>query len=216
MFKDKGGIYIKIGYGRVSSKDQNLARQLKELKEYGCDRIFSEKQSGKDFSRPVYKEMRSKLRFGDVLVVHDLSRFGRNKEEIRNEWKSLIEEEIDIVVLNMPILDTSKYKELEGVGKLVSDIVLDLLSWMVEEERLRIRTAQREGINIAKVQGKFKGGVKKYHAGAIGKDKVIYDRIVQLLASGRSVMDINREVGVARNTIYRIKRELYIKSSNEL
>src|SRR5699024_1408587 len=93
------------------------------------------KQSGKSFDRPVYKEMRSKMRFGDVLVVHDLSRFGRNKEEIRNEWEALSNEEIDIVVLNMPILDTRRYKDLEGVGKLVSDIVLSLLSWMVDEER---------------------------------------------------------------------------------
>lgn len=204
-----------FGYARVSSKDQNLDRQLKELKAYGCDRIYQEKQSGKDFSRPVYKEMRSKMRFGDVLVVHDLSRFGRNKEEIRNEWKMLIDEEIDIVVMNMPILDTRKYKELEGMGQLVSDIVLTLLSWMVDEERERIRTAQREGIEIAKGQEKFKGGKKKYHAGATGKDKVIYDRIVQLLKSGKSVMDIHREVGRARNTIYGIKKELNYFVTND-
>ena len=177
-------------------------------------RIFQEKQSGKDFSRPVYKEMRSKMRFGDVLVVHDLSRFGGNKEEIRNEWKMLIEEEIDIVVINMPILTLAKYKELEGIGKLVSDIVLDFLSWMVEEERQRIRTAQREGIEIAKSQGKFKGGMKTSMQATTGKDKVIYDRIVQLLESGMSVMDIHREVDVARNTIYRIKKELNFETSN--
>ncbi|MDL0420949.1 recombinase family protein [Caldibacillus thermoamylovorans] len=197
-----------FGYARVSSKDQNLARQIKELEEFGCDRIFQEKQSGKNFDRPVYKEMRSKMRFGDILVVHDLSRFGRNKVEIRNEWEALIEEEIDIVVLNMPILDTRKYKDLEGVGQLVSDLVLTLLSWMVEEERVRIRTAQREGIEIAKKKGKYKGGKKKYHAGAKGKDKVIYDRVVQLINQGVSVMDIHREVGISRNTIYSIKRQI--------
>ncbi|WP_158735591.1 recombinase family protein [Alteribacillus sp. YIM 98480] len=197
-----------FGYARVSSKDQNLSRQIKELEEFGCERIYEEKQSGKDLKRPVYHEMRSKMRFGDVLVVHDLSRFGRNKEDIRNEWKSLMEEEIDIVVLNMPILDTRKYKDLEGVGQLVSDIVLTLLSWMVDEERERIRAAQREGIEIAKARGKFKGGKKRYHAGATGKDKVIYDRVVQLLKTGKSVMDIHREVGISRNTVYSIKREL--------
>ena len=110
-----------IGYARVSSKEQNLDRQIEELKKFGCEKIFTEKESGKDFNRPVYKQMRSKLRFGDVLVVHDLSRFGRNKEEIKNEWKSLIDDEIDIVVLNMPILDTRQYKNLEGVGKLVAE-----------------------------------------------------------------------------------------------
>ncbi|MBL3853023.1 MULTISPECIES: recombinase family protein [Bacillus cereus group] len=197
-----------FGYARVSSKTQNLSRQLQELKEYGCDRIYEEKQSGKDFERPVYKEMRSKMRFGDVLVVHDLSRFGRNKQEIKDEWEALIEEEIDIVVLNMPILDTRKYKELEGVGQLVSDLVLTLLSWMVEEERTRIKTAQREGIEIAKKQGKFRGGKKKYHKEATGRDKVIYDEVVRYLNKNVSVMDIHRKTGLSRNTIYTIKQEI--------
>ncbi|MCR2822752.1 recombinase family protein [Lederbergia panacisoli] len=197
-----------FGYARVSSKNQNLSRQLQELKEYGCDRIYQEKQSGKDFERPVYKEMRSKMRFGDVLVVHDLSRFGRNKQEIIDEWEALVKEEIDIVVLNMPILDTRKYKELEGVGQLVSDLVLTLLSWMVEEERTRIRVAQREGIEIAKRQGKFRGGKKKYHKNAKGKDRVIYDKVVELLQDNVSVMDIHREVGISRNTIYAIKNDI--------
>jgi len=141
-----------FGYARVSSKDQNLERQLKELKAYGCDRIYQEKQSGKDFSRPVYKEMRSKMRFGDVLVVHDLSRFGRNKEEIRNEWKMLVEEEIDIVVLNMPILDTRKYKELEGMGQLVSEIVLTLRRgwWMRKEKELEQPNVK--GLKLLKIK----------------------------------------------------------------
>ncbi|WP_099157563.1 recombinase family protein [Virgibacillus ndiopensis] len=197
-----------FGYARISSKSQNLSRQLQELKEYGCDRIYKEMQSGKNFERPVYREMRSKMRFGDVLVVHDLSRFGRNKQEIKDEWKVLVEEEIDIVVLNMPILDTRKYKELEGVGQLVSDLVLTLLSWMVEEERSRIRTAQREGIEIAKKQGKFRGGQKRYHKWAIGKDKVIYDEVVRCLDDNVSVMDIHRKTGLSRNTIYSIKKEI--------
>lgn len=155
------------------------------------------------------------MRFGDVLVVHDLSRFGRNKQEIRNEWKSMIDEEIDIVVLNMPILDTRKYRELEGVGQLVSDLVLTLLSWMVDEERNRIRTAQREGIQIAKEKGIYTGRKRKYHAGAKGKDKVIYDRVVDLIKQGTSVMDIHREVGISRNTIYSIKREMVGENNNE-
>lgn len=197
-----------FGYARVSSKTQNLSRQLHELQEFGCDRIYQEKQSGKNFDRPIYKEMRSKMRFGDVLVVHDLSRFGRNKQEIRDEWQVLIDEEIDIVVLNMPILDTRKYKELEGVGQLVSDLVLTLLSWMVDEERERIRIAQREGIEIAKKQGKFRGGKKRYHKGATGKDKVIYDEVVKCLKENVSVMDIHRKIGLSRNTIYSIKNEI--------
>ncbi|MFD1708924.1 recombinase family protein [Siminovitchia sediminis] len=204
-----------IGYARVSSKDQNLARQVEELEEFGCEKIFTEKKSGNSFKeRAIYYNMRKKLRFGDVLVVHDLSRFGRNKQDIKDEWESLMKDDIDIVVLNMPILDTRKYKELKGVGQLITEIVLSLLSWMVEEERERIRTAQREGIEIAKKKGKYKGRKKKYHAGAAGKDKIIYDEIVKELKVGISVMDIHRKTGVARSTIYSIKDELLTSSVN--
>lgn len=198
-----------FGYSKISSKSQNLSRKIKELEEYGCDRIFHEKQSSKDFDRPIYKEMRSKMSFGDVLVVHDLSSFGRNKKQILEEWKKLVEEEIDIVILNMPILDTRKYKELEGVGQLVSDIVLTLLSWVVDEERQRIRSAQREGIEIAKKEGKFRGGKKKYHAKATGKNKIIYEEVVKCLEDNISVIDIHRKTGLSRNTIYSIKQEIH-------
>lgn len=198
-----------IGYARVSSREQNLDRQIIELKKFGCNKIFVEKQSGKNFEdRKVYNEMRKKLRFHDVLVVHDLSRFGRNKVEIKNEWQWLIEHEIDIVVLNMPILDTRKYKELEGVGQLISDIVLTLLAWMVDDERERIKANQRQGIDIAKKRGKYKGRPLKYHANAQGKDKIIYDKVIQLLKEQKSVIDIHKETGLSRNTIYRIKREI--------
>jgi len=198
-----------IGYARVSSKDQNLERQIKDLEEFGCDKIFTEKKSGKNFNeRQKYNEMRNKLRFQDVLVVHDLSRFGRNNDEIKNEWKWLIDNEIDIVVLNMPILDTRKYKELEGVGKLIADIVFSLLSWVVEDERNRLKIAQSEGIKIAKEHGKYKGRPMKYHSKATGKDKIIYDKVVKDLKNKKSVMDIHIETDLSRNTIYRIKREL--------
>ncbi|ALA55216.1 recombinase family protein [Shouchella clausii] len=197
-----------FGYARVSSQEQNLDRQIEELQAVGCDKIYFDKQSGKNFSRAAFREMRSKMRFGDVLIVHDLSRFGRNKKEIKREWESLIADDIDIVVLDMPILDTRKYKELEGIGQLVRDIVLALLAWMVDQERLNTRKAQREGIEIAKRKGKYKGGKRKYHPGAKGKDKVIYDEVVRLLKCGESVMDIHRATGLARNTIYSIKKDL--------
>lgn len=197
-----------IGYARVSSKEQNLDRQIQELQNHGCEKIFTEKQSGKSFkNRPVYQEMRSKLRFGDTLIVHDLSRLGRDKEEIKREWQALIQEDIDIAVLNMPILDTRKYKDIKGLENVISNIVLELLSWMVDEERKRIREAQREGIEIAKKQGKYKGRPVKYHAQAKGKDKIIYDDIVSNLQAGMSVMDIHLKTEVARNTIYRIKKD---------
>jgi len=107
----------------------------------------------------------------------------------------------------MPILDTRKYKELEGVGQLVPDLVLTLLSWMVTKKE-NVRTAQREGIEIPKQQGKFRGGKKRYHAGAKGKEKVITDRVARLLLEQKRVMDIHREVGISRNAIYDIKRSI--------
>lgn len=205
-----------VGYARVSSETQNLARQIEDLKKYGCEKIFKEKVSGKNFERAEYKKMRKQLRFGDILVIHDLSRFGRNKEEIMNEWKSLIEDEIDIVVLSLPILNTAQYKNIEGVGKLVSEIFLAVMSWMVEEERTRTKIAQRQGIEIAKRNGKYKGRKIKYHANATDpKDRIIYEKIVNMLEEGYSVMDIHRTTNVSRMTIYNIKKELE-KSEKQL
>lgn len=198
-----------IGYARVSSKNQNLERQIKDLNEYGCERVFTEKKSAKDFERPVYQELKSKLRFGDVLVVHDLSRFGRNDEEIMSEWKSIVDADIDIVVLDMPILNTLQYRHIEGIGKLISDIFLQVMAWMVDKNRQDIKKAQREGIALAKEKGVYKGRPIKYRADAKNpKDRMIYDQIVLRLKQNQSVMDIHRYTGVSRVTIYRIKKEL--------
>jgi DNA invertase Pin-like site-specific DNA recombinase len=204
-----------IGYARVSSTSQNLARQIEDFKAYGCERIFEEKQTAKDFQRPVYQKMKKELRFGDILVVKDLSRFGRNAKEIKEEWEYLINKEVDIVVLDMPILDTTKYKEIEGVGKLIINLVKDILSWLVEEERNRIREAQRQGIAIAKEQGKFKGRPKKYHANAVGKDKIIYDEVVRMTKDKYTKMDIHRRTGLSRNTIDGIIADLKEQEKRE-
>lgn len=199
-----------IGYARVSSKDQNLERQIKDLKEYGCVKIFEEKMSGKDFSRPTFRKMRNKLRFHDVLVVHSLSRFGRNKEEIMAEWKSLVDEDIDIVVLDMPILNTFQYRGINGdLGKLVSEIFLQVMSWMVEQERVNLKIAQREGIAIAKAKGKYRGRPIRYRANTPNvNDRMVYDQIITRLKQKQTVMDIHKYTGVSRMTIYRIKNEL--------
>jgi len=196
-----------IGYARVSSTSQNLERQILMLESYGCEKIFVEKESAKDFKRPVYMELKKKLRFGDVLVVTDLSRFGRNAEEINKEWDELVNQDIDIVILDMPILDTTKYKELDGVGKLITNIVKDLLSWMVEEERKRIRNAQKQGIKLAKEQGKYKGRPLKYHRNAKGQAKIIYDTIIRFRLEGCTIKGIERLTNVSRNTIKRILRD---------
>ncbi|HWQ72623.1 MAG TPA: recombinase family protein [Desulfitobacteriaceae bacterium] len=145
-----------FGYVRVSCKDQNVDRQVKDMLAIGINErdIFSDKQSGKDFNRPMYKVLKSYLRQGDKLYVKALDRFGRNKEQILEEWRSITKEiGADIIVMDMPLLDSSKYKEISGLETLITDIVLQLLSYFAEEERSRLKTRQAEGIFIAKRKG---------------------------------------------------------------
>lgn len=146
-----------FAYARVSSKDQNLDRQIKEFIDIGLDDrdIYIEKQSGKDFDRAVYQGLKRHLREGDTLYIKSLDRFGRDKEQILNEWHEITKViKAHIVVLDMPLLDTSKYSSVSGLESLVADIVLQLLSFFAEEERLKIKERQREGIAAAKSNGK--------------------------------------------------------------
>lgn len=151
---------MKIGYVRVSTVDQNEARQIKALEEVGVDKIFMDKQSGKNFDRPNYKAMMESLSEGDTLIIHSIDRLGRNYEEIIEQWKILTKEKrVNINVLDMPLLNTENNRDLTGT--LISDIVLQLLSYVAQKERENIRERQREGIAIAKSQGKYKGGQEK-------------------------------------------------------
>lgn len=143
-----------FGYARVSSKEQNIGRQLESLRAAGVNErdIFIDKQSGKDFSRPAYQTLKNHLREGDTLIIHSLDRFGRNKELILKEWNEITKEiKAHIVVLNMPLLDTRKYES--SVSDLITSIVLQVLSWLAEEERTYIKTRQAEGISVAKAEG---------------------------------------------------------------
>jgi len=153
-----------FAYARVSSKDQNLDRQIKEFLDNGLDErdIYIEKQSGKDFDRAVYQGLKRHLREGDTLYIKSLDRFGRDKEQILNEWHEITKViKAHIVVLDMPLLDTSKCSSITGLESLVADIVLQLLSFFAEEERLKIKERQREGIVAAKNNGKKFGRPNK-------------------------------------------------------
>ncbi|CEI80720.1 Putative transposon Tn552 DNA-invertase bin3 [Oceanobacillus oncorhynchi] len=196
-----------VGYARVSSKGQNLARQEESLTNEGCDKIFKDKASGGDFERTAWQELKQFVREGDCVVVHDLTRFGRNAEQIKIEWEDLLDKKVDIRVLNMPILDTAKYKDLEGIGKLMIHIVFEILSWQAEEERRRIRTAQREGIDKARKEGKFKGKPKRYTVNATGQDKLVYDKVIYMLDKKESIHSIAKTAGISRPTVYRIRDE---------
>ncbi len=142
------------GYVRVSTREQNEDRQLIALREMSIPEgnIFMDKQSGKDFNRPQYKKLLRKLKKDDLLYVKSIDRLGRNYEEIQNQWRVLTKEKgIDIVVLDMPLLDTRRGKDL--MGTFLSDIVLQVLSFVAENERTNIRQRQAEGIAAAKARG---------------------------------------------------------------
>ena len=145
---------MEYGYARVSTKEQNEQRQIVALEEFGLDRkqIFTDKQSGKDFERTNYRKLVRRLMEGDTLVVKSIDRLGRNYEEILEQWRIITKDKgAAIVVLDMPLLDTRRNRDLTGT--LIADIVLQLLSYVAQTEREFIRQRQAEGIAVAKAQG---------------------------------------------------------------
>lgn len=153
---------MKYGYVRVSTKEQNIDRQLVEMYAQGLNdkTIFIDKQSGKDFERDEYQKLKKKLKSGDLLIIKSIDRLGRNYDMIIDEWRTLVNDmDVDIQVLDMPLLDTrTEGKNL--VGKFISDIVLQILSFVAENERENIKKRQAEGIRIAKEKGKHLGRPK--------------------------------------------------------
>ena len=149
----------KYGYIRVSSKEQNPARQEDALLKAGVEKdyIFIDKMSGKNFDRPEYQLVKRLLKEDDVLFIKDLDRLGRNHRKIKEEWKEItMDIGADIVVLDMDLLDTRKFKD--GMEKLISNIVLELLSYMAEKEREKINKRQAEGIKkLAKMESILAG-----------------------------------------------------------
>lgn len=144
----------KYGYIRVSTKEQNEDRQRFALKELHIplDGIFIDRQSGKDFKRPQYRKLVRKLKKDDLIYIKSIDRLGRNYSEILEQWRILTKEKgVDIVVLEMPLLDTRRGKDL--MGTFLSDIVLQVLSFVAENERTNIRQRQAEGIAAAKARG---------------------------------------------------------------
>ena len=175
-------------YARVSTKEQNLDRQLEEIKDLKCDKVFADKQSGKDFDRPQYQELLNVLQKDDLLYIKSIDRLGRNYEEILENWRILTKEKgIDIVVIDMPLLDTRRGKDL--MGTFLADIVLQVLSFVAENERVNIRQRQREGIDLALARGVHFG--KKAFDGIIDKP------------DGESVSAYCKRVGISRSTYYK-------------
>ena len=145
---------MEYGYVRVSTREQNEQRQMIAMQEYGIsnNRIYVDKQSGKNFERPNYKKLIRKINSGDTIVIKSIDRLGRNYEEILEQWRNITKEkQASIVVLDMPLLNTKQNRDLTGT--LIADIVLQLLSYVAQTEREFIKRRQAEGIAAAKARG---------------------------------------------------------------
>lgn len=190
------------GYIRVSTKEQNEDRQMIAMREFGVvDRhIILDKQSGKDFQRPGYCWLIQKLKAGDTLVIKSIDRLGRNYDEILEQWRLLTKEkQVSIVVLDMPLLDTRKGRDLTGV--LIADIVLQLLSYVAQTEREFNRQRQAEGIAAAKARG--------IRFGRRGKDRgENYEAVMAAWRRGEiSGRAAAKKLGIAHGTFQRWCRE---------
>ena len=189
------------GYIRVSTKEQNEDRQLVAMRAFGvtADHIVLDKQSGKDFDRPGYRRLVHKLKAGDTLVIKSIDRLGRNYEEILEQWRLLTKEkQAAIVVLDMPLLDTRRGRDLTGM--LIADIVLQLLSYVAQTEREFNRQRQAEGIAAAKARG--------VHFGRNFKDRgENYGSVMAAWKRGElSDRAAARELGVAHGTFQRWRK----------
>lgn len=152
---------MKYGYVRVSSVDQNEDRQMLEMEKMKVDKIYIDKQSGKDFNRPCYHELLQALQPGDTVFILSIDRLGRNYKEIQEQWQILTKQkEVDVVVIDMPLLDTRTAKDL--LGTFIADLVLQVLSFVAQNERENIRKRQEQGIRAAMQKGvKFGRPVKQ-------------------------------------------------------
>ena len=196
-------------YARVSTKEQHEDRQLNAFEEYGrkIDKIIIDKQSGKDFNRKGYQKILKKLEKGDVLIIKSIDRLGRNYNEIIEQWRIITKIKCaDIIVLDMPILDTTQNKDL--LGTLISDLVLQLLSYVAENERINIKQRQAEGIAAAKAKGIKFGRPKKFFTDDFVE---IYEKRKNNEVTKWQAIEI---MNVSEKTYYRIMKE--IKNSHNV
>lgn len=192
------------GYARVSTKEQNEDRQTQALTEFGIteDNIFIDKKSGKDFEREEYQLLKKILKRtqNNVLVIKSIDRLGRNYKEIQNEWREITQDlKTDIVVLDMPILDTRQYKDL--LGNFIADLILQVLSFVAEQERVSIRKRQREGIEVAKAKG------KKFGRPKIELPKEFKEQYIKWKKGKQTAKVTMENLDLRRTTFYHFVRE---------
>nr|WP_263326065.1 recombinase family protein [Neobacillus sp. Marseille-Q6967] len=198
-----------FGYIRVSSKDQNIDRQLNDMLKLGINErdILIDKESGKNFNRPQYTALKQCLREGDLLYIKSIDRFGRNSKEIKKEWEIITSEiKADIKVIDMPLLDTTQHKDT--LGTFVSDLVLQVLSFVAEKEREDINKRQREGIESAKAKGKHLGRPKISLQLLTDEQKIILKVNYEPWKRKEiTSVDFMNKITLKKNTFYKIIKE---------
>jgi DNA invertase Pin-like site-specific DNA recombinase len=202
-----------IGYARVSSVDQNLERQLDNLKMFGVEKIFTEKQSGKSIeNRPVFQEALNFVRMGDRFIVESIDRLGRNYDEVINTVNYLKDKEVQLMITSLPMMNEVIGNPL--LDKFMKDLIIQILAMVSEQERNESKKRQAQGIKVAKEKGVYKGRPLLYSANAKDPQKrIIYHRVVEMLEEGKAISKIAKEVNITRQTVYRIKHDNdFIKS----
>jgi DNA invertase Pin-like site-specific DNA recombinase len=190
------------GYARVSSTEQNLDRQIAALLAYGVEdrHIITDKMSGKDFSRPGYQTLKGQLlRSGDILVIKEMDRLGRDYEQIKSEWQELRQMGVDLVVLDIPVLSTADKSDLEK--QLISNIIFELLAYLSEKERIKIKTRQAEGVAAARKKG-IKFGRPKTK---IPQD--FMDEVRKWKAGEQTATETMQALNLKRTTFYKLVKE---------
>lgn len=198
------------GYARVSTKDQNEERQTEELLPFLTSEahLVIEKQSGKDFNRPKYQWLKQIMDKGDILVIKSLDRLGRDYNQIKEEWFSLVQQGIYIQVLDNPLLDTSKYQDNDLMAQFMSNIVLEVLSFVAENERKNIKKRQAEGIAIAKAKGTHLGRPRAEYP---SNWSIVYTQWKQGCMTAVQAM---KECGLTKTTFYKLVKQYEKSSSN--
>lgn len=202
-----GWRWIIIGYARVSSIDQNLERQLDNLKTFGVEKIFTEKQSGKSVeNRPVFQEALNFVRMGDRFVVESIDRLGRNYDEVINTVNYLKDKEVQLMITSLPMMNEIIGNPL--LDKFMKDLIIQILAMVSEQERNESKRRQAQGIKVAKEKGVYKGRPLLYSPKSKDPQKrVIYHRVVEMLEEGQAISKIAKEVNITRQTVYRIKHD---------
>lgn len=198
---------MKVAYARVSSLDQNLERQIEELKKLGAEKIFVEKKSGATIeNRQIFQEALAFVREKDIFMVEAIDRLGRNYDEIIQTVNFLKSKNVGLIITSLPIMAEVIGNPL--LDRFVKDLIVQILAMIAEQERAESKRRQAQGIKIAKANGVYKGRPQLYSPTAKDPQKrVIYHKVIEDLANNVAISKIAKDYGITRQTVYRIKKE---------